>query len=759
MINLSMKTRLSFDILEDRTTPAVLTSPYSVEYQDIDGDAAEVIFSKPILNQNNVDQVFQFNTESVNGSTVTPQQLQAIYLWRINASELRDIGITIRRKEGTNVVGNGRVDVGGINGYVVSSSFDFIDIDGDLGFLSLGTAQGPTKALKQLHVYSLGSNPSSQGGVFDVNGHTKQIRSIDFLGDVDRIVVDQSVNEASIRAFVYNGDYSAKIGNLTIAGDLIGSTITAASITNLDVQGNIYGLREHDNSITAGVIKKISVGGSIYVSERDRTSNDNTYFKILNADVFQVNGGIVNPYYDGIIEITAKQVYIVGHVDSGYRAATHFEVVSPYLNDKSYSNFTVMGNLYASVSIRSNIGRFIVKGDADLEKTAGLNFISAAEGTDIRSIEIYGNIYTHRQSTYFFAPAVVNSLGKVGLFKAYSGISDFQSNSSFYDQTNFYFNRVYSIEVRGNADHCYFLCNELGQLNIQGSMNNGAVSSTGNIGSVLISGDFNFDVPYDVPKEQNMLYGIYSGKNLGSVRIAGDMKSLTFPVGGQIAAGAFQYPTYPDYKLLPYRIGSVTINGDFSFPDGNGTFMDHGQPGIYSSGTIKSITIRRNVINEHIYARGNPNDSSRRAIDDIFIGGNLYNSMIVAGHSSYDYSSGHSAFDGIKSIRIEGFLADSTIAAGVSPNGGDYFYFTQDDFYLDPAISWRKPVATIESIKIGGVRHLNGDLSSFGIIAPRIRKVVIGETRIHLKPGPLNDSLFLLGYMRIREKIRYQFRT
>src|SRR5262245_24183438 len=66
--------------LESRDAPATLVGLNKVTYQDADGDAVTVTFSKPILTAANVNTVFGFDTGTVNGSNAAPQQLRQIAL-------------------------------------------------------------------------------------------------------------------------------------------------------------------------------------------------------------------------------------------------------------------------------------------------------------------------------------------------------------------------------------------------------------------------------------------------------------------------------------------------------------------------------------------------------------------------------------------------------------------------------------------------------------------------------------------------------
>ena len=71
---------LSVQELEGRFAPATLVGATKVTYQDADGDNVAVVFSKPILNSGNVNDVFEFNTGGANGNNAIKQKLQSMNL-------------------------------------------------------------------------------------------------------------------------------------------------------------------------------------------------------------------------------------------------------------------------------------------------------------------------------------------------------------------------------------------------------------------------------------------------------------------------------------------------------------------------------------------------------------------------------------------------------------------------------------------------------------------------------------------------------
>src|SRR3954447_18649548 len=75
-----LRTTLGVERLEARDAPATLVGANKVTYQDLDGDNVTVTFSKSFLTAANVNNVFKFNTGTVDGSNAAKQQLQRIDL-------------------------------------------------------------------------------------------------------------------------------------------------------------------------------------------------------------------------------------------------------------------------------------------------------------------------------------------------------------------------------------------------------------------------------------------------------------------------------------------------------------------------------------------------------------------------------------------------------------------------------------------------------------------------------------------------------
>jgi len=137
--------------LEDRIAPALILNPYTVTYQDANGDTAVVKISKPLFtNATTAGNILQFTT-TVSKATLTftdnntPESLSNINLLaRTDATGL-NISVTVLPQVG---VGNLEVDVGSINAAnfntpnQVSENIDLgsIYIQGNLGYITAGAS-------------------------------------------------------------------------------------------------------------------------------------------------------------------------------------------------------------------------------------------------------------------------------------------------------------------------------------------------------------------------------------------------------------------------------------------------------------------------------------------------------------------------------------------------------------------------------------------------------------------------------------------
>src|SRR5260221_747197 len=130
----TLRSVLSVEQLERRETPATLVSPTKLTYQDVDGDSVAVLFSKPVLNAANVNNVFQFNSGAgaVNGNNSAKEQLLKINLTAATNTAGTAVSVTSTPANG----GDGFANVGFVNS--TNQALGAVTIDGELGQLDAG---------------------------------------------------------------------------------------------------------------------------------------------------------------------------------------------------------------------------------------------------------------------------------------------------------------------------------------------------------------------------------------------------------------------------------------------------------------------------------------------------------------------------------------------------------------------------------------------------------------------------------------------
>src|SRR6516165_4765266 len=79
--------------LETRLVPATLVDPMTVTFKDADGHNATVSVSRPLFDAATVNQVFTFDTGSVNGDNSVPQQLQKLNFTALNPPDVNGASV------------------------------------------------------------------------------------------------------------------------------------------------------------------------------------------------------------------------------------------------------------------------------------------------------------------------------------------------------------------------------------------------------------------------------------------------------------------------------------------------------------------------------------------------------------------------------------------------------------------------------------------------------------------------------------------
>jgi len=262
-----MKHLTHIEPLEDRIAPATIINPYTVTFQDTDGDSAIVTISKPLFkNPTAAGKILVFttndgSTEAFTGNGVGESLSTINLLGRTDAQDM-SISVKVIPQVG---VGNGQVNVGAIEAAnftvanQVTQNIDLgnITIQGDLGFITAGD-NFATPAMKTLTVQSMSTGNTSEvlGPIVKLNvlgNFNSNLAVIGYqFGTIDTINIGGSLSPDS------NGDadtgliqFTGHVGRATIGsitggpntntGELLGLSANLSKIGSLHVLGDITG--------------------------------------------------------------------------------------------------------------------------------------------------------------------------------------------------------------------------------------------------------------------------------------------------------------------------------------------------------------------------------------------------------------------------------------------------------------------------------------------------------------------------------------
>lgn len=255
--------RPAIEVLEDRQVPARLVNPGTLIFRDIDGDLAQVRFSRPILTPAVVNDIFQFSTGNVDGDTSTPQQLQSIRLVSILPyAAYQGTDLTVSALAGS--WGDRQVNVGSL----IATGMGRINIQGDLGNLQAGFTPGvfndfmlDTLTVRSMGRYGLSTqDPSTATSVSNI------------YGQVNQFIVEGDVNRVQLN-FYGSQDIQAAplVGRIRIGGSLIGgseagpSIYSFVSIKQLVIGGDVRGGSGEQSGTIYSLfgVRDITVRGSL----------------------------------------------------------------------------------------------------------------------------------------------------------------------------------------------------------------------------------------------------------------------------------------------------------------------------------------------------------------------------------------------------------------------------------------------------------------------------------------------------------------
>jgi hypothetical protein len=304
-----MKHHTLIEPLEDRIAPATILNPYTVTFQETNGDTAIVKISKPLFKSAPAaGNILNFTTsdgsvETFGGNSVG-ESLSQINLLGNRAAQDMNISVKVIHEVG---FGNPEVDVGSILAanftvpFQVSENIDLgsIYIQGNLGYIWAGD-NFSTPAIKSLTVQSmaLAVNSLGQANQSDVLG---PILNLDVKGNFNANLDVIGYQYGTINKLVIGGalagdaagdpgsgviQFTGHIGSATIGsiagstaapsltsssnlnvdtGELVGSPANSSQIGSLHVLGSITGGAGQDSGrVFAEIsIRKVTVGGSV----------------------------------------------------------------------------------------------------------------------------------------------------------------------------------------------------------------------------------------------------------------------------------------------------------------------------------------------------------------------------------------------------------------------------------------------------------------------------------------------------------------
>lgn len=750
-----MKSVITFESLEDRSMPAVLFSPSLIQYQDVDGDWAEIRITQPLFTPENINSILKFDVGSVDGTSSSKQQLQSINLFSLRSNQ-GFIDLTVTTQAGRRGTGNGRIDVGGIDYYyypfVEQLAVRDLTINGDLGYLFIGNTVSGEQALRNLRVYSLGVNNTSQGGVLDVNGHDDQIRTISFAGDVEHILVERDVFRTRMQHVLYHVSYAAQIQSLSILGSVISSQFSFDQLETLRIRGNVTAVGSVANSIEVTSITAARIGNALVEGSIRASGSPGIQAAIqLNyIDKLTVRGSVTADTSGSLtqVSITARDAVFHGNIVGGvgglsWSENSGIEIIIDSLDatDLRYGSLLIKGSMQAAVIVNKNLARIHVLGSVYSQVQQNAPFFSIGPDAHVKELKVDRNIRTTQSNNLQYLIQATGKLDRVIIGGDVTVNSNYQPEG-YNIIPAFWSDHPIQYVFHRNVSQAFIFAKSTLSVRIAGNYVNGYIFGYQGIQRVSIGGHF-------TSSADSQFFGVRSVESIGEIDIGGSVK-IDDPKSEMVFQAGY---TFPGATTQVANIGKFHVGGSFISERRFDVFDDARTdlPGVYASGSIGVIEIGGQVRNINLFATG---QSGQDAIHQLYVGGDVRGAVISAGRSSYSLSDGHSPSSGIGQIRIRGSLIASIISVGAS-SGWDSQFFTEDDVRLAD-ITGQSALGTIHTIRIDGT--VLGDIAtsrSYGISADRIQSLRIGGQRIRLQTGPLNDLLLLdtLQQVRVRERL------
>lgn len=793
--------------LEIRIAPATILNPYTVTFQDVNGDTAIVKISNPLFKNATAAGNILLFTDS-NGNSIhetftgngTAENLAEINLLGVAAAQGMNISVKVIPTVG---VGVGQVNVGEIAAANFSVPFQVsqevplgsIYIQGNLGEINAGSGLSTIPAIQSLSVLSMtNGSPGVQSNVLGTIGNLSvqgnfnanlnvigyQFGSIGKLNIGGSLAAD-SAGDTGSGVIQFTGHVgSATIGNITggsVAatstststlnegtGELFGQTSNPSYIGSLNVLGSITGGSGSDSGrvFAESSIGKVTVGGSV------------------TGGAGQDSGEIAGPL--GTVNVAGG---LTG--GSGISSGT---ILGQTINTAKAAVSVAIGSV--------TIGGDVTGGTAGVAAFAGTTTVAATAAVPgnsgiisaytAKSISIAGSLIggtagtsvdsngTLNQTANTSGAVLVDSVGSLTIGKNIiggsgpnSGIITGQSTFSSMTYGNIVVNGGVtggtgatsgSILVNGllggTITNLHIGTNLTGIPETQTSgtpisgTQSGEVYASSNLGTLYIGGNVtggNADNTGEIFAGGNLTNGLIKGN------LTGGITTTTVVGSGYIQAG---------------HIGTLEIDGNVtSGTNSKGEIANSGA--IRSSGDISSLTIKGEVTGTpdnpvYISATQGPSASARLktdvAIQSVTIDQAVTYLDLLAGYSPTVSKTTDPAgaplgtpTDGsaqIGTVTFGSTLSASNLVAGAEPDSSGHFGTTGNTAIATKTVA--NVQSSIASIIVAG--QATGDSTpadSFGFVAEKLETVMVNGVTIltsGLQPGiPVavnGTNLFLL---------------
>lgn len=571
----------------------------------------------------------------------------------------------------------------------------------------------------------------------------------------------------------YSGSISVggaqKIGTVTVNGSIEGGAgersgfIEGHTIGAIAISGSLYG----DDGMHSGAIiatnniASLTIGGNVeggagFGSGRILTYNEanKASVKFITIGGSLIGGGATSAeMFSGSITVKGKigTLAIGGGVTGGN--GDYSGSISRYMVDGDTGGSLTIGKLtigstvwggagFRSAFVNAFASTTVIGGDilGGTGEESGRVFL---QGTS-KQISLLGGIVGDmgiRSGTLQFNTTGSLLVGVGGEGASVAGGAGFLAGAVLGDSVKS--GTIISSVSGGSGEYTGLVeITTINMLTVGGNVDGGSASNTGRIVGTTIAGKLtvegslggsnnysrNGGVEFGNANSIEIGGGIYGGNNTGMtnisesgfVRVDGTLKSII--VGGDILGGRVDNAT-TDISLGGIRagiLGSVVVKGSVIGNDSG----DHLQP-VYITGQGNSaLTKGKNL-----------------AISSVNIQGDVSGAWILGGYSTNSTAiNGDGGTGGgnaqLGTITIGGGFDNSSIATGVSDNGGDWAD-GNNALLSKPAGSTL--VASIAKIVING--PLSATMQN-GIAAERILSLTLGSMNVPVAPG---SQFFALG--------------